>query len=113
MVVFDNIEVIQIDNDEFWCLFDELCDDNSSFLYDRYNLLHAYENGYMYGLRVVDPNLVCKWSTMKSTPFCCNSSYLLPCFCVKENDKAKYIWTHTRVKDYCFDKQFTQLLGII
>jgi hypothetical protein len=44
--------------------------------------------------------------------FCNNSLYLLPCFCVKENDKAIIIWTHTRARKMGFAKILVKLLHI-
>ena len=46
------IKVIQIDSNNFWYLFDELCDDNSGFYNNRSTILEAYKNGNLYGLRV-------------------------------------------------------------
>ena len=40
------------------------------------------------------------------------SWYLLPCFCVKENNKAIIIWTHTRARKMGFAKKLVELLHI-
>ena len=44
--------------------------------------------------------------------FMCNSWYLLPCFCIKENTNAIIIWTHTRARKMGFAKKLVELLRI-
>lgn len=40
------------------------------------------------------------------------SFYLLPCFCIKKNNTAIIIWTHTRARKNGFAKKLIKLLQI-
>ena len=46
------IKLTKIESDDFWCLFDELCNDNSGFIHNRATILEAYKEENLYGLRV-------------------------------------------------------------
>jgi hypothetical protein len=106
------IKLEQIDSHDFWCLFDELCDDISGFLNNRSTILEAYKNGNLYGLRVNETDKMYQRGARIDNIFCDNSFYLLPCFCVKENNKAIIIWTHTRARKMGFAKKLVELLHI-
>ena len=107
------IKLTQIDDsDDFWCLFDELCDDNSGFLHNRSTILEAYNEGNLYGLRVSESNTMYERRARMDTIFCEDSFYLLPCFCVKENNKAIIMWTHQRARKMGFAKKLVELLRI-
>jgi hypothetical protein len=106
------IKLNQIDNKEFWCLFDELCDDNSGFVHNRNIILEAYKDGNLYGLRVCETDQMYERGARIDNIFCKNSWYLLPCFCIKENNKAIIIWTHTRARNMGFAKKLVTLLQI-
>jgi hypothetical protein len=106
------IELNQIDSSDFWCLLDELCNDNSGFLHNRITLLEAYKKGNLYGLRVRETDKMYERGARMDPLFCHNSWYLLPCFCVKENNKAVIIWTHTRARKMGFAKKLIELLHI-
>ena len=106
------IEVIQIDSNDFWYLFDELYDDNSGFCNNRSTILEAYKNGNLYGLSVNETDKMYERKARIDNIFCENSNYLLPCFCVKENNKAIIIWTHTRARKMGFAKKLVELLRI-
>lgn len=106
------ITLNQIDSDEFFCLFDELYDDDSGFCNNRNNILEAYKNGNLYGLRVIETDKMYERGARIDNIFCKNSWYLLPCFCVKENNKAIIIWTHTRARKMGFAKKLIELLRI-
>ena len=107
------IKLIQIDsNNDFWYLIDELCDDNSGFFNNRSTILEAYKNKNLYGLRVNETDEMYKKGEIMNNIFCNNSYYLLPCFCVKEDNKAIIIWTHTRARKMGFAKKLIELLHI-
>jgi len=107
------IKLIQIDsNNDFWYLIDELCDDNSGFFNNRSTILEAYKNKNLYGLRVNETDEMYKKGEIMNNIFCNNSYYLLPCFCVKEDNKAIIIWTHTRARKMGFAKKLIELLKI-
>ena len=53
-----------------------------------------------------------KRGARKDTIFCENSWYLLPCFCIKENNKAIIIWTRTKARKMGFAKKLVELLQI-
>lgn len=107
------IKLIQIDsNNDFWYLIDELCDDNSGFFNNRSTILEAYKNKNLYGLRVIETDEMYKKGEIMNNIFCNNSYYLLPCFCVKEDNKAIIIWTHTRARKMGFAKKLIELLHI-
>jgi hypothetical protein len=106
------IKLQQIDSEDFWSLFDELCDDNSGFLNNRTTILNAYKDGNLYGLRVIESDKMYERGAVMDNIFCSNSWYLLPCFCVKEHNKAIIIWTHTRARKMGFGKKLVELLQI-
>lgn len=106
------IELIQIDDEDFWHLFDELLDDNSGFYNNRSTILEAYKKRNLYGLRVNETDKMYERRAQIDNIFCKNSLYLLPCFCVKENNKAIIIWTHTRARKMGFAKNLVKLLHI-
>lgn len=100
------------DGSDFWCIYDELCDDKSEFLNNRTYILDAYKNGNLYGLRVNESDQMYKRGAYLDTIFCKDSFYLLPCFCIKEDNNAIIIWTHTRARRMGFAKTLIKLLNI-
>ena len=106
------IELNQIGSEDFWYLLDELCHDKSDFYNNRSIILEAYKNGNLYGLTVNETYKMYERNAMIDNIFCNNSCYLLPCFCVKENNKAIIIWTHTRARKMGFAKKLVELLHI-
>ena len=107
------IKLAQIDDSmDFWRLFEELCDDNSGFYHNRSVILEAYKNENLYGLRVTETDKMYERGARIDNIFCNESWYLLPCFCVKENNKAIIIWTHTRARKMGFAKKLVELLNI-
>ena len=99
-------------SDEFWCLFDELCGDNSGFCHNRSSILQAYKDGNLYGLTVNETDKMFERRARRDSIFCDNSWYLLPCFCIKENTDAIIIWTHTRARKMGFARKLVDLLHI-
>jgi len=106
------IKFTRIGSDDFWCLLDELCNDNSGFLHNRSAILEAYKEGKLYGLRVNETDKMYERGAGMDKIFCENSLYLLPCFCIKKNNKAIIIWTHTRARKMGFAKKLVELLHI-
>jgi hypothetical protein len=99
MNTFGEIKIVQIkDSQEFWHLINELMDDNSGFWHNRSTILDAFTKGNLYGLRAVETDEMMKNGARKYKLFCLRSWYLFPCFCIKEDDKAIIIWTHTRAR---------------
>lgn len=101
-----------VDSDDFWCLMDELCDDVSGFVNNRSLILDAYGDGNLYGLNVVGTDSMYERGARMDSIFCSNSWYLLPCFCVKENNVAIILWTHSRARNKGFGKKMVELLQI-
>lgn len=97
---------------DFWNLIDELTDDESEFLYNRNDILDSYSSGNLYGLEVEETDEMYKRGAMKDKLFCKNSCYLLPCFCIKNNDTAVIIWTHSRARRNGLARRLIELLGI-
>lgn len=106
---------------DFWCLMDELKDDDSGFLYNRGTLADAFRNGDLYGLRVTETNAMSRRRAYQDDIFCRNSFYLLPCFCVTWVEKpdhidthpaALFVWTHTRARRTGLAKTLIKGLGI-
>ena len=117
MEYMGEIKLIQIDSSDFWILMDELYDDTSQFIHNRTTILEAYKTGNMYGLRVSETDMMYKNNTIEDKIFANNfihgnSFYLLPCFCIRENNKAIIIWTHTRARKKGFAKKLVELLQI-
>ena len=111
---------------DFWCLIDELCDDNSGFLCNRTTILDAYNEGNLYGLKIIETDEMFKRGARKDIIFCDNSFYLLPTFCIIDkyidplihldltnySNKIVIIWTHTRARKMGFAKKLIELLKI-
>lgn len=112
MADWGDLELVQIENDDFWCLFDEMVDDKSGFLNNRSTILEAYKKGNLYGVRVAETDKMYERRAMMDDIFCRESFYLLPCFCVKNNNVAVIIWTHTRARKMGFARKLVKLLGI-
>jgi hypothetical protein len=110
------VELTEIDDSaEFWCLIDELYDDKSVFTINRIAILEAHKKGNLYGLRAIVTTPMYNRRAHLDDVFCAdikNSWYLLPCFCVKENDEAIILWVHSRVQRRGFGKQLVELLNI-
>ena len=106
------ILLTQIDSTEFWILFDELCEDKSGFFHNRGTILEAYKEGNLYGLRVTETDKMYERGAREDIIFCERSWYLLPCFCIKESNKAIIIWTHTRARNLGFARKLVELLQI-
>ena len=113
MDIWGEIKVNKIeDGADFWCLINELLNDNSDFLYNRNTIVEAYKNGNLYGLNVNETDEMYKKGSRIDNIFCVDSMYLLPCFCIKEDNKAIIIWTHTRARNNGFAKKLVELLRI-
>jgi len=107
------IKLIQIESGEdFWHLFDELTDDESKFIYNRTKIIEAYKNKNLYGLRVDETDSMYKRRARYDKIFVEGSFYLLPCFCIKNNNNAIIIWTHKRARRNGFAKKLVNLLNI-
>ena len=112
------ITLIKIESgDDFWTLLDELMDDNSGFFFNRNHIVSAYKDGNLYGLQVEETDSMYERGTRSDTIFCRDyrgilSWYLLPCFCIMENNTALIIWTHTRARKNGFAKKLVELLKI-
>ena len=104
----------ELDSEDFWCLMDELYDDESGFVYNRRIILDAYKNGNLHVLRVNETKEMYKRCARDDSLFCKNSFYLLPCFCVTNEDKTEaiIIWTHTRARRKGFARKLVELLKI-
>ena len=111
---YGEIKVFQIDSgDEFWILIGEICDDKSNFIHNKSTIVDAYKNGHLYGLCVIETDQMYKRGAQKDTVFCDGGLYMLPCFCIKENDDtAMIIWVHSRARMKGYGKKLVQLLNI-
>jgi len=109
-----DVTVEKIDASDFWCLIEELIDDKSGFLHNRRTILEAYKDGNLYGLRVIETESMYERGASTDPIYCTNSFYLLPCFCVcvKEENKAIMIWTHSRARKMGFGKKLVETLQI-
>ena len=100
------------DGNDFWCLMEELCDDDSEFVYNRNIIVEAYKRGDLYGLSVSETDKMYERGARLDSIFCEKSWYLLPCFCLKENNEAIIVWTHQRARKRGFAKKLVDLLKI-
>lgn len=107
------IELINItEGHDFWCLLCELSNDESGFLCNKISIVEAYKDGNLYGLQVVETQLMYERRERENPIFCTDSFYLLPCFCIKERDEAVIIWTHTRARRRGFARKLVEELNI-
>ena len=112
-----NINLVKIENNDFWILMDELYDDASEFIHSRTTILNAFKLGNLFGLRISENDFMFQNNIIQNSIFANdyihgNSFYLLPCICIKENDTAILIWTHTRARNKGLAKKLLQLLNI-
>jgi hypothetical protein len=116
MTDWDGVELTVIDDSaEFWCLIDELYDDESVFIRNRTAILEAHKKGNLYGLRAVVTAPMYDRRAYLDDIFCAdikNSWYLLPCLCVKENDEAIILWVHSRAQRRGFGRKLIEFLKI-
>ena len=104
------IKLIKIESgDDFWTLLDELKDDKSGFFCNKNVIVSAYKDGNLYGLQVEETDSMYERGARSDTIL---SWYLLPCFCIMENNTAIIIWTHTRARKNGFAKKLVELLKI-
>jgi len=106
------IKLKQINSDDFWNLFEEIINDRSGFFYNKNCILQAYKDGNLFGLEVDETDSMYKRGARMDKIFCEKSFYLLPCFCVIDNNKAIIIWIHTRARKMGFAKKLIKLLKI-
>ena len=107
------IKLTQIENgNDFWYLFNELLDDKSQFYHNKTTIVEEYKNNNLYGLRVDETSSMFKRGARADKIFIEESFYLLPCFCIKNNNTAIIIWTHTRARRNGFAKKLVNLLNI-
>lgn len=102
---------------DFWCLFDELSNDNSNFINNREIIVDAYRKGNLYGLNVDESDHMFANKSINDDIFARHhngalSWYLLPCLCVVENKKCIIIWVHTRARRKGLGTKLVKLLKI-
>lgn len=113
MSSWGEIKLEQIDDaDDFWCILDELVDDKSSFILNKNIILNALLKKSLFGLRVEETDEMFEENERNNPIFCKDSFYLLPCFCIKLNDTAKIIWTHSRARRRGFARCLIEKLKI-
>jgi hypothetical protein len=104
------IETLKItQHDDFWCLIDELDNDNSGFIPNRKVVLDAYIKGNLYGLEITDANRSYVMGATNNKWLCTGSVCLLPCFFITENDEVVVIWIHSRARGIGLSKKIIQL----
>lgn len=95
-----NVKLRQIKSShELWYLFDELANDNSSYLKKKDKILDAFELKTLYGLEEINGL----------------HTILLPCFCIHNHSYSKeiiMIWTHSRARNNGFAKKLINCLII-
>ena len=106
------IEITQIDSYDFVNLFWEMVYDNSGFVNNMNIILEAYKNDYLYGLRVIENDKMYEKRMRYNPIFCKNSFYLLPCFCIKKENKVLILWVHNRARKMGFGRKLVELLKI-
>ena len=100
---------------DFWALMYQLIDDKSGFFDNKSIITEAYRDGTLYGLKVCETDEMYTRGDRFSDIFCSDpfdTFYLLPCFCIKENDAAIIIWTHSRARNMGFGRKMVELLDI-
>jgi hypothetical protein len=65
-------------------------------------VLDAWETGDLYGLEVTETDSMNNRNARKDDIFCVNTSYLLPCFCIKQDNIVALLWTHPRAREKGF-----------
>ena len=113
MEYWGELKLVKItDGGDFWSLMDEIKDD--SIYCNRTAIVESFKHDNLYGLVVDETDEMYNKGLGTDDLFCCsnNSLYLLPCFCIKEDDTAIIIWTHKRARNKGFAKKLVELLNI-
>lgn len=110
MTDLTKVKLVNIGEWDFWPIIDEMCDDNSAFLFNRRTLLNAYTNGTLYGLKVEDSDD--SEEKYLDPIFCRDSFYLLPCFCIAEKNCCHILWVHSRARKQGLGSKLVKLLDI-
>jgi hypothetical protein len=90
----------------------QLIDDKSGFFDNKSTITEAYRDGTLYGLKVCETDEMYRRGDLRLDIFCTDTLYLLPCFCIKKNDAAIIIWTHSRARNMGFGRKMVELLDI-
>jgi hypothetical protein len=119
----DYIELVQINSYGLACLINKMNDELIDFdIKYKTTVLEALKNDNLYGLKLKDVEIFerkCSneyynefscWQQYWNKVLCNN--YLLPCFCVKENNKAIIIYTSKNHRNTGFAKKLLDLLQI-
>lgn len=109
---YNQIKLIHINYEDFWYIYDELCEEKGEIFHYRSILLEAYKKQKLFGLRVTESIQMFENVERNNPLFCKNSWYLLPCFCVRDKNKVIFIWTHERARNKGFAKKMVELLDI-
>lgn len=110
---YGEIQLYKIESGkDFWNLIYELINDNSDFLNNTEAIVEEYKNGNLYSLCVEETDSMYRRGSRMDKIFCNNSFYMLPCFCVKNNDTAIIIWVHSRARMRDYGKKLVELLEI-
>ena len=97
---------------DFWALLYEILDEEPMYQINENLLAESFRDYHMYGLKVQESPSMQQREAYKDSIFCRRSRYLLPCFCLKNDNVIIVIWLHQRIKNYSFDKIFIDLLNI-
>ena len=115
MEYWGELKLVKItDGGDFWSLMDEIKDD--IFYCNRITMVESFKNDNLYGLVVDETDEMYNNGLGTDKIFCDINKgarlYLLPCFCIKEDDTAIIIWTHKRARNKGFAKKLVELLNI-
>ena len=121
----DDTYIVQIvDDDDFWILYDELCQDKRRLgikrppvlsIEWRERMLRAHKQGHLYGLRVKEDDELFQRGASRDAIFARDwmnyfSLYLLPCFCLIEDGDHSVMWTHERARSMGLELRLLDLL---
>lgn len=93
-------------------LFNEMIEDQSDFVHNFGSILDAFKVGNLYGLCVDETQEMFDKNEQSNPIFIQSTQYLLPCFCIVDEDHVDLIWTHSRARRCGFARKMVELLNI-
>lgn len=107
----DRINLININYNDFWYIYDEICDEKCELFDYIFILLDAYKKQKLYGLRVTESIQMFENKERNNSLFCKNCGiYYLVFVCdiqIKQN-----LFGHTKEQKKGFAKKLVELLNI-
>ncbi|EKX39859.1 hypothetical protein GUITHDRAFT_114108 [Guillardia theta CCMP2712] len=104
------------DEGDFWIIFRQIIEGSPGNVpYDT--ILNAFKEKKLYGLKVIETEEMFRLGCKLDPLFCVDMNgdpgdYLLPCYCIMQDDIAEYIWVRPDMRRQGLGRLFVQKLRI-